>query len=161
MANSKNHVFLILSDYVSEALLRLYHQINAATSSYGSTFIVYHNRSGLPEPKLKGYQVYEFTDAILTDFGYTSIRSTLVPGSNHFPILQFYVDNAEFDYYWCIEDDVVFTGDWSSLFNPFVNDSKHDFLSSYIKHYKEQVNPDLYFCVYKENLLCENIWLGL
>ncbi len=143
--NSDKHAFLILSDCVSESLIRLYLQVKASTVSWGETFIVYHNKTNNPEPRLTEYNTYEFTNSVLHELGYTPVRNTLVPGSNHFPILKFYLDNPNYDYYWCIEDDIVFSGAWSSLFSQIINKHSYDFISSYIKYKKDNINPDWFW----------------
>ncbi|MDR6784088.1 hypothetical protein ABIE26_002523 [Pedobacter africanus] len=139
---SNNQAFLILSDCVSESLIRLYLQVKIATANLGETFIVYHNRADKPEKRLYGYNVYEFTDSILKDLDYQSVRDTLVPGSNHFPILKFHLDNPNYDYYWCIEDDIVFNGEWSSFFNQVTKKVEYDFISCFITRYEDRINQD-------------------
>ncbi|WP_345106294.1 glycosyltransferase family A protein [Mucilaginibacter panaciglaebae] len=142
---SNKQAFLILSDCVSESLIRLYLQVKAATVQWGDTFIVYHNRTDKPEKRLEGYEVYEFTNAVMTDLGYTPVSNTLVPGSNHFPIIKFHLDYPDYDYYWCIEDDVVFNGTWSSFFNTVIKNIEYDFISSFIKYYTDNLNPNWYW----------------
>lgn len=140
-----NHAFLILTDCVSDAMIQLYIQVRAATASFGETYILYHSKAGKPESKLAGYNTYIFTDSVMSGLGYTPLRNTLVPGSNHFPILKFHLDHPNFEYYWCIEDDVVFNGDWSTFFNEVIKNVEYDFISSFIKYYKDKINPDWFW----------------
>jgi len=60
----------------------------------------------------------------------------LVPGSNHFPLMQFAREHY-FQYYWLIEYDVIFTGNWQDFFLYF-DQAKEDFLTSRIRRYSEQ-----------------------
>lgn len=60
------------------------------------------------------------------------IDSKLVPGSNHFPVLDFALKNS-YDYYWLFEDDVTFSGDWKDFFSLYEN-ADHDFITSGIMH---------------------------
>jgi len=125
--------------------VRLYLQVKTATVSWGDTLIVYHNRATQPDQRLHEYNTYEFTDSVLHELGYIPVSNTLVPGSNHFPILKFYLDNPDYDYYWCIEDDIVFNGEWFSFFYQIINQPAYDFISCYVKYKKDKINPDWYW----------------
>ena len=81
---------------------------------------------------------YSFTVDSLNALNYNPIAETIVPGSNHFAVLQFFHDHPEYDYYWNIEYDVCFNGDWGVLFSIY-EDEKLDFISSHIQTYAE--NP--------------------
>jgi len=61
----------------------------------------------------------------------------IVPGSTHFPLLHFFSRHSDYDYYWLIEHDVRFSGDWRFFFEFFKN-SNCDFLSTHIRHYSEK-----------------------
>ena len=92
--------------------------------------------------------------------GYTPIdQGKLVPGSNHFPLLKFFKENLGYDYYWLVEDDVRFSGEWRTFFDSFAFNSS-DFLSSFIETKAE--NPNWYWwpwlttgaeTIYEEKLL--------
>lgn len=72
---------------------------------------------------------------------YEPIEETLLPGSCHFPLLHFYIDNPYYAFYWFIEYDVEFTGNWSSLINDCsANLFGYDFLSCYIEKFDENKN---------------------
>ena len=57
-----------------------------------------------------------------------SEKGGIVPGNCIFPILDF-VTNQPHDYFWGIEYDVVFNGNWGDLFSHF-NDNHSDLLST-------------------------------
>lgn len=72
---------------------------------------------------------------------YEPIEETLLPGSCHFPLLRFYIDNPDYRFYWFIEYDVEFTGNWSSFMNDCsANLSDYDFLSCHIERFDENKN---------------------
>lgn len=80
---------------------------------------------------------------VLNELGYTPIeKGKLVPGSNHFPLLKFYKENQGYDYYWLVEDDVRFSGEWKEFFDSFASCTS-DFLSSVIETKAE--NPNWYW----------------
>ena len=77
-------------------------------------YVLYHQQGDVPE-EIKSYPYMAFTSEILHGMGYQPIAATIVPGSNHFPLLKFYLENPGYDYYWVVEDDVFFTGEWTDL----------------------------------------------
>ncbi len=77
-----------------------------------------------------------FTNNIMSELGYKPIENTLVPGSNHFPLLKFFIENPHYDYYWNIEDDVRFQGNWKCLFDYFA-DNDADLITSHVQQFQE------------------------
>lgn len=72
---------------------------------------------------------------------YEPIEETLLPGSCHFPLLRFYVDNASYKFYWFIEYDVEFTGNWLSLMEDCrENLPDYDFLSCHVEKFEKERN---------------------
>ena len=55
----------------------------------------------------------------------------------HFPILDFYLSHPEYDYYWIIEFDVRYTGDWGTFLHAF-STFDHDLVTSHIRHFHEE-----------------------
>jgi hypothetical protein len=60
----------------------------------------------------------------------------------HFFILHFYLCHPEYDYYWIIEFDVRYTGEWGSLLNSF-GAFDHDLITSHIRRITEE--PDMFW----------------
>jgi hypothetical protein len=73
----------------------------------------------------------------LNELGYSPIEETIIPGSNHFPVLQFYKDNPGYEHYWNIEYDVYFNGDWNIFFEEFETVNA-DFISSHIEPFNRR-----------------------
>ena len=68
--------------------------------------------------------------------GYRFLREQkIVPGSAHFPILEFSRRHA-YDRYWLIESDVEFSGNWSELIKRTSNSDAH-FITSHIRSHAE------------------------
>ena len=77
-----------------------------------------------------------FNSVSFQELRYTPIEKTLTPGSTHFIPLRFYLDNPNYQHYWYIEYDVVFTGRWSTLMDDCDgNLDGYDFLSCHIEKY--------------------------
>jgi hypothetical protein len=53
-----------------------------------------------------------------------------------YPMIDYYLRNPQHDFYWRIEYDVRFSGDWDVFFRHFL-DNKADLLATYIKTYKD------------------------
>lgn len=65
------------------------------------------------------------------EMGYASYKeNSILPGSTYFALLYFFKQNQKYDYYWLIEDDVVYNGHWNDFFNKFVNNNT-DFIGCY------------------------------
>jgi hypothetical protein len=137
MTNQHKQAFLIVSQNPTKRVVKLYCKIKAAVADRGEVFLLYHNKKN-QEPVLPdGINCITFTTDILKDLQYKPIRTKLVPGSNHFPVLQFFLTHPEYSYYWCIEDDVEFNGEWSDLFESITPWMKYDFITSHIRRYKD------------------------
>src|SRR5699024_8947745 len=72
--------------------------------------------------------------------GFPILGNILVPGHAHFPIFS-YINQSKYDanYYWVIEYDVRFTGQWSVLFDHLAA-SGADLITSNISNYN--IMPD-------------------
>lgn len=92
--------------------------------------------------------VVSYTIDQINDLGYTPIRESLYPGSCHFPVMAFAINNPKYDYIWFVEYDVVFTGCWKMFFCAF-DDSDSDFISAYIERFDPATNN--YWFWWREN----------
>lgn len=125
---------LFLSNKSSSSIMNNFNMLLPVQNMEFDCFFLYHKQEDILPKEIKSTNHYVFTSDILHELGYTPLQENLLPGSNHFPLLKFYLDNLEYDYYWMIEDDVIFTGNWKYFFNTFANDSI-DFISTNIKKY--------------------------
>lgn len=94
--------------------------------------------------------------------GYSIVDNNLIPkGKNiawfhaDFPVLLFFNKNRNYDFYWQIEFDVRFNGDWKDFFVSF-DKIKSDFVSSFIYTYgisKEWISWSKYNIFFENKLL--------
>lgn len=138
MQNPKTAI-LFQSHLVSGPIVEECHRIRQATENFGHVFFLYHRQSDAIPPLLKDQTLYTVSDDSLTALNYPMIGEKLLPGHAQFPLLQFFRDRPEFDYYWLIEYDVRFSGDWRLFFDAF-KDSSADFITCNIRGYDEE--PD-------------------
>jgi hypothetical protein len=134
-ANEKKQAILFLTNHSDEILLERYHELCDQAKVHGEVKLLFHKKKeehiskGLDEIK-----PFVFTNSILSDMGYPAIAETLLPGSNHFPLLKFYMEYPDYDYYWLIEDDVRYPPGWGNFFG-FLSEAREDFLSCHLKEY--------------------------
>lgn len=135
-------VILFLSDKSSQWIVDQFNLLSAARNEQTEVFFLYHERNSVIPDSVKALNYYKFTSEVLHELGYTPLEESLIPGSCHFPLLKFYLDNRQYDYYWFIEDDISFNGNWDNLFQAYKN-STADFISTFIKGYSE--DPQWYW----------------
>lgn len=132
-----NQVFLFLSHSVSAQVVREYGNIQRAIAGMGNSFFLYHDRCNEAPLGLPWHELYLFSNESLSNLNYPRIGPSFVPGHVGFPLLQFFRDHPDFDYYWVIEYDVRFSGDWHFLFDCF-KDRKQDFLTCHIRRHADE-----------------------
>ena len=135
---------LYLTNKSNEWTLSAFHALEQSLQGMADVYFAYHQQGDVLPVSLQNIEnLFVFTSDVLNELGYTPIeKGKLVPGSNHFPLLKFFKENKCYDYYWLVEDDVRFSGDWKDFFDSFAS-STSDFLSSVIETKAE--NPTWYW----------------
>lgn len=134
-------VVLFLAHHIDEFILEQFYLLEKSIYKYFNLFFLFHDDNNLSWIHETGLPFYKFTTADLSTLRYTPIEETILPGSNHFPLFLYYKSNPSFEYYWIIEYDVYYKGDWLTFFDSFLeNDS--DFISSHIETYLERPEWD-------------------
>ena len=135
---------LYLTNKSNEWTLSAFHALVQSLQGKADVYFAYHQQVDVLPVSLQNIEnLFVFTSDVLNELGYTPIeKGKLVPGSNHFPLLKFFKENQCYDYYWLVEDDVRFSGDWKDFFDSFAS-STSDFLSSVIETKAE--NPNWYW----------------
>ena len=135
---------LYLTNKSNEWTLSAFHALEQSLQGKADVYFAYHQQGDVLPVSLQNIEnLFVFTSDVLNELGYTPIeKGKLVPGSNHFPLLKFFKENQCYDYYWLVEDDVRFSGDWKDFFDSFAS-STSDFLSSVIETKAE--NPNWYW----------------
>lgn len=135
---------LYLTTKSNEWTLSSFHALEQSLQGKADVYFAYHQQGDVLPVSLQNIEnLFVFTSDVLKELGYTPIeRGKLVPGSNHFPLLKFYKENQGYDYYWLVEDDVRFSGEWKDFFGSFASCTS-DFLSSVIETKAE--NPTCYW----------------
>lgn len=79
----------------------------------------------------------DVTDEDLYLLGYQRLSSRILPGSNHHILLYYSLKYPDYDYYWNIEYDVLFTGNWKTLFEAAAK-TDADLLTNFIESRNEK-----------------------
>ncbi len=108
---------LYLTTKSNEWTLSAFHALEQSLQGMADVYFAYHQQGDVLPVSLQNIEnLFVFTSDVLKELGYTPIeRGKLVPGSNHFPLLKFYKENQGYDYYWLVEDDVRFSGEWKNF----------------------------------------------
>jgi hypothetical protein len=129
---------LFLTNKSDKITLKNYRDFSNDLIDIGDTHLVYHQTRSKISKAVANHTPFIFKDSILQSLGYKPVSNSLVPGNTHFPIFKFYKAYPQFDYYWCIEDDVRYGDTWKSFFNYFLeNNINSDLLTSNIKFFKD------------------------
>jgi hypothetical protein len=103
-----------------------------------STWLIPDNRTPGVDTLIKDYSRCHIFDLdSLFRLPYTRIPTPGLIGHAHFPILQFFLSHPNYDYYWFVEYDVRYTGDWHSLISAFES-FDHDFITTHIRRFSDE-----------------------
>jgi len=132
---------LFLTNKNDKITLQAYNDMKREAPESHDVFLLYHQARKKISKSIAFHNPLLFDNAVLTSIGFKGINNKLVPGSNHFPLFQFYDSNPNYTYYWYVEDDVRFNGPWGIFFESFSkNNIDADFLSCHIRRYQEEPN---------------------
>jgi hypothetical protein len=134
-------VVLFLSHSPSSKIVREFQKIYCASKERADSFLLFHDKSGFPRPQTQ-LPVKTFTDSQLSQLNFKMLGRKIVPGNAHFPLLYFFSQFPDYDFYWLIEYDVRFSGSWKYFFSKS-NDSDADFLACQIRTF--QNDPDWFW----------------
>lgn len=132
-------IAIIVTHKVNKVLLERYFRLRNAFSAYGDVLILL-NKEEDDEPQVlhmpEDVNCITFSVDDLNALQYEPLCETIIPGSNHFALLWFYLSLSGYRYYWNIEYDVEFTGNWNLLFETF-STVEADFISTHLQWNKE------------------------
>lgn len=125
-----------VNDYTLSQYCRLHHDLG--NEKYDVVWLLAANESRKYNLSMNVGQMLTLQADDFQSLGYNPICNTIVPGSCHFIPLRFFLDNPEYHYYWFVEYDVVFTGNWSVLLENCDKElADYDFLSCHIERWQE------------------------
>lgn len=137
---SVKQAITFLTNKTGKTVTEVFRNLEKQVGARGTVKMFCH---GAADTKEGGYpagpEVFSFSDDIYKELGYRSLMESEMTGSNHFPLIKFFRENPEYDFYWYIEDDVRCLQGWGSFFAYFLeNEISTDFLSCHIRDFEEE-----------------------
>ena len=128
--------FIFLTNKHAPVVLDLYHRLHTAAQAWGDTYLAYNQTTPTVPAPIMNERNFIFTNDIVDRMGYDTLDKRVYSNA-HFVLLDFYLKNQQYDYYWFIEDDVVFNGSWAHLFSHFSESHiQPDLLACHIYSYQ-------------------------
>jgi len=133
------NILLLSTHFINNKIINLYKKIKKDVSTDNYEVVILYNGKMLDlNSHVKDVNVFLWDRSFIDNIGYHMIASSIFPGSCHFPLLNFYLNYPNYDFFWFIEYDVWFTGNWSSLISDCDKNLKDiDFLSSHIESFND------------------------
>ena len=134
----KKNAFILLTHVWNKAVEFKFKRISSELTDNCDCYLVFDTSNNDSAINLNSRIVYKFTpDEIESRLGYDCyVKGTITPGSGIFPVIAFSRNN-NYLYYWVIEYDFEFTGDYKLLINSLIN-KKVDLAACHFYSYSEQ-----------------------
>ncbi len=137
---------VLQTHYIDRGLIRFFRKLRASSLPGYETLIAMHVPSGTPKPRLLSTVPHHFaTTPDIRNPAYTA-KSGIGKkwhiwkgGHTDLCALHFFQTHPDFDYYWFIEYDVRFSGDWSDFFVAFDGDSS-DLLTTSLRRARDDAS---------------------
>lgn len=126
-------IVLFSSHIVNKNTISRFYDIKAGLPLETKLIWCLNKQEGQALNLLKDVDVFDFTKEDFDELPYTVFSDEIWFNTNLIMML-FYLRNPQYDYYWFIEYDVVFTGEWGLLLQSF-KESKSDLISSHVERY--------------------------
>jgi hypothetical protein len=117
---------LFRTHLINRHVMAEFERIRTSCSQFADVWMLYHSESNWSPPSVQ--QCFLFSTSQIQEMGFP-FRDFWHEG--HYPVLMFARRNPQYDYYWMLEYDVRFTGDWWQLLSSYIDNDK-DFLAAYI-----------------------------
>ncbi len=127
---------LFVSHIINDEIVARYEKLRHELPPNHELFWVFDAEGGNKEQAISfsnQIRFYYFNANMISSLGYVGITNTL-QGSLNFVIQRFGLDYPEYGFYWIVEYDVVFTGNWHKLF-AHIDTFDSDLVSTHIEHY--------------------------
>lgn len=139
---SKKNVVLLSTHIVNEFIIQKYRKLYCDLDKKKYDIILLFNMDDGYEWNIPNdIACFTTNSETINELEYEPIEENLLPGSCHFPVLRFFIDNPLYEFYWFVEYDVEFTGSWHTLMKGCdENLGEYDFLSCYVERFNKERN---------------------
>lgn len=131
--------FIFIAHHFTRGIIQEYKKISAQVAGLGTAWFLYQGETGSWPRKLKLENRESVGREDILALGYRMPFDKIIPGSTHFPMLDFYQKHPNYRDYWLIEYDVRFSGTWRTFFVDFAQ-IRADFLAAHFRWYQQE--PD-------------------
>lgn len=139
-AQRPSTAILYQTHFIDPVILGEYRKLKREAGVFGNVRLLYNTtETPLPRDLPADVEVFAFNAGDLRRLDYRSKDTSLSSYNVELFLLNFYRQNPAFEYYWAMEYDVRFSGDWSVLFEAFA-DNPADLLGTTL--YRHPFNPD-------------------
>lgn len=151
MPESKKQVILLLTNKSIDPIIELYDKLlNEVGDRFDVKFLFHNNEESVPQPILERDHFQFSNEDIYRKLGYSVLfDENFLNGNAHFPTFWFMQNNPDYDYYWLIEDDVIFTGNWNTFFDTIPDE--YDYVTAYLKYFEDEPDWHWFNFFYKGN----------
>lgn len=138
----KKEVILLSTHFVGDSILEKYRRLRReVNNTHYDVILLLNVEEGDVWSIPDDVECFMTNSDSINALEYQPLVESLLPGSCHFPILRFFLDHPCYLFYWFVEYDVEFNGDWSVLVEDCSqNLSSYDFLSCHVEKYDEEKN---------------------
>lgn len=124
------------SHIINRYIIAEYKRIERDCRKFADVWFLYHTEEEVVLPAGLADKAFIINSAKVLKQGY---KFTNFWWDSGYPSLLFFLEHQNYDYYWCIEYDVRYTGCWREFFSAY-DDCPSDFLASYLVT-KDQTPP--------------------
>jgi len=133
-----NTVILFCCHFLSPEIEREFSRLKKCCGKDFDVVLSY-DCSGDPDRMSRDFSSHLFTADQIKKMGYGFPDNEGIWHHVEYAIIDYYLRNHQYDFYWRIDYDVRFGGDWGDFFRHFL-DNKTDLLGTYVKTYQD--DPD-------------------
>lgn len=137
MQKDMKTALLFVTHKMSEGIKMEIDKLHAQACDRATLYVIYQ-ADMLAGVSPEGILSHPFALDGLNALGYPAWGSTLMDGNFHFVVLDFYRHHPGYDYYWLVEYDVRFNGNWRTFFSFFENRDE-DFVTAHVERVED--NP--------------------
>lgn len=100
---TNREVILLSTHFVDGSVIKKYRRLNSELDKKRYAVILLVNMEEGESWEIPDDITCYFTDGnSINELGYNPMEETLLPGSCHFPVLRFFIDNPLYKFYWFI-----------------------------------------------------------
>lgn len=130
---------LFITHTINDNVIAHFSKLKSEMSEYGDLYFCIQE-DALNRAKSQQYgKTFLFNRVNLNKLGYNAWGCIMPGGNVHFILLDFFFQYQMYDYYWIVEYDVYFNGNWATFFSYF-NNRKEDYISAHVETVEENPN---------------------